>query len=338
MGRTGSARDFTTSRGRLLAHKRFLRRTATAVLIGALLLPAAAGGHVGAASKTAPKLSKKERARIRNSLARQVTRNPSVILTRGFMKKAALVEFRLPMSVRLSKSDGQGGYEASDDQLEITWDDSVFAWPLASLGGMIAAPQTVLMSGGFTVDAIFGGGDTSGYNELGATETVVGGSVSLKTDPFTVSEFSSACPAGPQLATDPGTDVTVTSAGARFGVLNLFSGEFRGTLSLRMGFASSLAASCGSAPETTPVVDNSGAPPMPLRFQGKFSISPSITPDGKMRFGKISLDDAVIPQLSTFAFVRACTEVAPPCNPQQFPARLKLKKLTAEVLLGDILP
>ena len=91
-------------------------------------------------------------------------------------------------------------------------------------------------------------------------------------------------------------------------------------------------------PETTPVVDNGSAPPMPVRFNGHFTISPSITPDGKMRFGKISLDDAVSPQLSTFAFVRACTEVPAPCNPQPFPARLKLKKLTAEVLLGDIFP
>jgi hypothetical protein len=291
-----------------------------------------------ATKKPAHELSRREKARLRKTLARQLRRNPSVILKRSFIRKAALVEFHLPMSVRLSPSDGQGGFQPSDDQLEIDWDDSAFSWPLAAAGGITAAPQVVSLSGGFTLDAVFGGGDTTGYGELGATETLMGGAIAMHSGSFTISEFEPACPSGPQLATDPGAQVSITSAGARFGVLNLFSDEIRGTLSLRMSFASNVAASCGATPQLTPVVDNTMAAPMPVRLDGKFVISPAITPDGDMRFGKITIDDAVDPQLSTFAFVRACTDLTPTCAPQQFPARLKLKKLTAEVLLGRVLP
>jgi hypothetical protein len=76
---------------------------------------------------------------------------------------------------------------------------------------------------------------------------------------------------------------------------------------------------------------------MPIRFDGKFRTSPAITADGHVRFGEITIDDSVTPQLSTFAYVRTCTG-ALTCDPEQFPARLKLKKLSAEVLLGDIGP
>jgi hypothetical protein len=122
--------------------------------------------------------------------------------------------------------------------------------------------------------------------------------------------------------------------------MNLFSQEVRGTLSLRMTFAASRTDTCGATPGLTEIVDNSSAPPIPVRFSGKFTISPAITPDGKLRFGKITIDDSVTPQLSTFGFVRSCTQQPAginPCAPQQFPARFKLKRLTADVLLGDVL-
>jgi hypothetical protein len=282
-------------------------------------------------------MSKKERARLRKTLSRQIRRNPNLILNRSFVRKATLAEFQLPMSVRLSRADGQGGYEASDDALEIDWDDSAFTWPLEAADGMMAAPQTVAISGSFSVDAVFGGGDTTGYGEPGATETLLGREVSMQADPFTISEFASACPSGPQLAVTPNQQVSLTAATSRYGVMNFFSPEFRGTLALRMTFASSLASSCGATPQTTPAVDNTSAPPVPVRFDGKFLVSPAITPDGKLRFGKITIDDAVTAQPSTFAFVRACTELAPTCNPQTFPARVKLKKLTAEVLVGRVI-
>jgi len=74
---------------------------------------------------------------------------------------------------------------------------------------------------------------------------------------------------------------------------------------------------------------------MPVSMSGKFYVSPALTADGQMRFGKIVVDDSVTPQRSTFAYVRSCTNILA-CDPMQFPARLKIKKLTADVLLGDI--
>jgi hypothetical protein len=239
------------------------------------------------------------------------------------------------MSIRLSRSNGVGGYEPSDDQLEITWDDSAFTWPLPS--GAIAVPQTATLSGGFTMEAVFNGGETSGYGELGAMETILGGGIKMNASPFTISEFATPCGSGPQLTTNPAAQVQLTSAGPRWGVMNLFSQTFSGTLSLRMTFAGSVAASCGATPTLTPTVDNSSAPPDPVRVQGSFTLSPAITPDGKVRFGRITIDDSATPQLSTFGFVRSCTGTVT-CDPQQFPARLKVKTLTAEVLLGDVLP
>jgi hypothetical protein len=308
--------------------------------------PTAAGKPVAAAKKKVDRLTPKQRARQRKALARQLRANPLLALDRGFVKKAALSEFHLPLSVRLRSSNGLGGFEPSDDQLEIAWDTSVFQWPL--LNGIPAATQTVFLSGGFTMEQIYIGGDTTGYGELGATEAIIGGGVKMSSDPFKISEFAAACASGPQLVTAPNTQVPITSAGARYGVMNMFSQEIRGTLSMRMTFAAQRTTGCGNAPVATDTVDNTTAPPMPVRFSGKLTVSPSITADGKIRFAKITIDDAVTPQLSTFAFVRSCTEPAappppvppaPPCsNPLSFPARLKFKKMTAEVLLGDVLP
>jgi hypothetical protein len=117
--------------------------------------------------------------------------------------------------------------------------------------------------------------------------------------------------------------------------MNLFTDEFRGSLSLRMTFASQAQDGCGGAISLTPTIDNLSASPMPVRLDGKFYVSPALTADGKMRFGKIVIDDSVTPQTSTFAYVRACTGTTT-CDPLQFPARLRMKKLTADVLLGDI--
>jgi hypothetical protein len=120
-------------------------------------------------------------------------------------------------------------------------------------------------------------------------------------------------------------------------LLNFFSQAVRGTLAVRMTFASAATPACGGTPAAPLPVDNTGAPPIPMRFDGAFKMSPSITADGKIRFGRITVDDSVTPQLSNFAYIRSCTGTVT-CDPQQFPARVKVKKLTAEVLLGAIGP
>ena len=287
------------------------------------------------ARKHAPakkRLTAKKRRAIRLELSRQVRRNPAAVTRTSWVRSASLVNYKLPMTVRLSRPDGLGGYEPSDDELEITWDDGANPWPLT--GGAPGVVQTAMLNGKFTMEASFGD-DADGYGELGATETTVGGGVDMTATPFTISEFDPLCGNGPQLVIDPSSAVAISSAGRKYGVLNLFTGDVRGSLSLRMTSTTIATDGCGGATSTPLTVDNSSATPMPLRFMGKFAISPGITPDGKLRFGKLTIDDAVTPQLSTFALFRACSGVLT-CDPLAFPSRLKLKKLTADVLLGSV--
>src|SRR5436190_660486 len=123
-----------------------------------------------------------ERVRVKRALTREVRRNPGVVLKRRFLKKASFVDFKLPLTVRLGRSNGMGGYEASDDAVEIDWDDAVVPWPLP--GGMPAATQTTFLSGRFTLEASLGD-DTGGYGELGALETVQGMTTQMTATPFT---------------------------------------------------------------------------------------------------------------------------------------------------------
>jgi hypothetical protein len=289
---------------------------------------------VAVKSVSAKSKKAKERARIRRALTRERKHNPAAILKKSFLRKAALVDYRVPFTVRLGKSDGAGGFNASDDQVEITWDDGANAWPALTPAGQPTGVQVTNLSGSFTMEAIWDG-DSTGLGEPGAIETVVGNGISMTATPFAISDFDPICGTSPQILTDPGNNIAVTSSGFRYGVLNPFADTIRGTLSLRMtNFASQVYPSCGDVPAISPAVVNVAAPPMPVRFSGEFDTSPAITADGHVRFGKITIDDSVTPQLSTFAYVRACTD-AVTCNPQLFPARLKVKKLTAEVLLGD---
>jgi hypothetical protein len=312
-------------------HVRPIIRAAAAAILSATLLiaaPAAALAEPAAVAAKAKAKKKKTSAQIRRDLARQVKRKPSTIFSKSFLKQADLVDFRLPLTVRLT--DGSGVTNPTGDQLEISWDDSVTPWPAF---GVAPATQTMNLTGQFTMELSYGD-DTSGYGELGSMEALQGARIAMQGSPITVAAFS-GCPSGPQLRVPAGETVSITSAGARYGLLNPFAQRFRGSLMLTMNFVSEFATACAGPYTTTPAVDNSLSPPMPLRFDGRFRMSPAITADGKVRFGEISIDDATTPQASTFAYVRSCTS-SPDCTPQQFPARLKLKKLTAEVLLGDI--
>ena len=303
--------------------------TALALLVGTLV-PTLADARAPSRHLTSA-----EKAQSRQRLRDEVRRHPAKVFTKQFLRKASLVEFKLPLTVRLNPSDGQGGYLPSDDVLEIAWDDSTIMWPLTA-PTVKAAPQLISLDGTFTMEADFGG-DASGYGELGALETLTGRGIAMTADPFTISEFDPTCVSGPQIAGDPAHQVAVSSAGSRYGVMNMFSNVFRGSLALRMSFGSQIQSSCGGPVAVTSAPDQSAEAPMPVRMNGSFRLSPALTADGKMRLGRIVIDDSITPQTSTFAYVRACTNaVTPSCDPEQFPARLTVKKLTADVLLGSI--
>src|SRR4051812_48813713 len=67
-----------------------------------LLLVAAALCVLAApAQAQRPHLSKQRAAHIRATLRKQVRHNPRVVRRRSFLKKAALVDFKLPVTLRL---------------------------------------------------------------------------------------------------------------------------------------------------------------------------------------------------------------------------------------------
>jgi hypothetical protein len=319
--------------------RRTVARTVVAVLAGAVLvlpcletLAVAQPAAVSAKSAKPKKLSARQRATIKRGLQRTLKRSPASVFERSFVRKAGLVDFKLPLTVRLNKAAAGGGFEASDDVLEIQWDTSLEPWPLGPLGTM-PATQDMSVDGYFTMEADYGG-DTTGYGELGAMETAQGMGLAMTGTPITISEFATSCPDGPQVFVPSGDQVAISSVQPRFGLVNYYTNQLRGSLALRMTFATQAAASCGATPGAPQTVDNTAQPPMPVYFSGSFRMSPGITSDGHVRFGVLSVDDSVTAQTTTFGYVRACTGQTA-CDPVPFPARLKFKKLTAEVLLGD---
>jgi hypothetical protein len=66
-------------------------------------------------------------------------------------------------------------------------------------------------------------------------------------------------------------------------------------------------------------------------------VSPAITADGYIRFGTIKVSDSNLPQSSSLGKLTMCTApVGSGCAAKSFPARLKLKTLTAELVLGQV--
>jgi hypothetical protein len=179
---------------------------------------------------------------------------------------------------------------------------------------------------------------------LGTLETTQGAAVAMGGSAFAISDFSTPCDP-PQTAlqvyqANPDIPpVAFTSAGAQSGIINLFSGQIAGELHLIAQFASTRVTACGATPFDTQV-DSGGTVPLVLTYNGTFHVSPSITPDGHMRFGVMTITTA---QQSSFGYLHSCTidpsTVTPPgdqCVDAAYPVRLSFQKLTAELVLGGI--
>lgn len=321
------------------AQRRFFAWAAPAALCFAVVafVPA------GAQAATAPKhLSKQAKAKERRALARAVERNPATLLKRGFIRKAQILDFELPAVVRLN---GPGA--TSDDVVDVRYDTSVFPWPeidptAGTAESQPSADQQTTLNGSFGMQLNFGG-TSDGYGVLGGVETTQGQFAAMTATGFDVSAFgptcstsddpctgsATACPPGdqPELAAGP---ITLTSAGMDSGLLELFAGRFRGTLRLRADFAGERRSACAAPGVTTLALDDPA--PLPVSVDGDFKISPAITADGRLRLGKISATNTAI-QRSNFALLHGCTSDTS-CDEQIFPLRLKVRRLTAELILG----
>ena len=76
-----------------------LRRRVLRVVAIATAVAMVFGAFAGGAS--AKKISKAQKAKISKQLRKQIKKNPRVIRSKSFLRKAALVNFKLPVTIRL---------------------------------------------------------------------------------------------------------------------------------------------------------------------------------------------------------------------------------------------
>jgi hypothetical protein len=305
----------------------------------------AASHHQGPGPQSKAQKRAHARALARKRLARELRHNPKALLKPSFIRKAQIAEFDLPVTVRLNKSNDQ-----TLTALSLQWSPAVFApWPSAPAEQPVSpdpsTPDTVTsqLTGTFTMVIHFNR-DTSGYGGLGTLETTQGAAVAMSGSAFPISDFATPC-APPQTALQvyqPSPDVppvAFVSGGATSGILNLFNGRVAGELHLIAKLASTRVTACGATPFNTQV-DSGGAVPLVVTYDGDLHVSPSITPDGHMRFGVITITAA---QQSSFGYVHSCTvdpstvtAPADQCVDAAYPLRLSFQKLTGEIVLGAI--
>jgi len=317
-------------------------------VIAALALsvgPAVAAPPAHAAKAKPHKLSKHQKAALRRQLQRALKRNPAVALRRDFLKKAQVADLNLPLTLRLARS-GQGPI---DDQLGVTWTSETFPWPVGFAELQPAPDNTppggvIPLDGTSSLEAEFGN-DTSGYVAPGVVETLTGGKVAfdsgLIAPAIPVSDYATAADNNVPLCNAPRiqlSNVTFATGRATQSLLHLFGGTARVTLHVVAGTTTQVApATCSDPFDSTPNVyaPQSNGPIVPITFDATFKISPSVTADGRLRLGILSVPSGSV-QPTTFARLTMCVDEAVPCTTKVFPARLKVLQMESEVLVGDI--
>jgi hypothetical protein len=147
-----------------------------------------------------------------------------------------------------------------------------------------------------------------------------------------------ASPAGcldPALARTDGP-TTITGAPGSTGVVNLLQGTFSMDLHLSFAYRTFTRSICSDPFATTALMDGTGRPPLPLRLDGSFRLSPAITADGRLRLGRLVIAG---PQHDSYAELHTCTAAAPdPCavaDDGVLPGRLSATGFSAELIVGS---
>lgn len=300
-------------------------------------------------------------ARDRRRLAAALRRNPRGALRRGFLRRAAVSGFKMPVTVRLRPGT----------RLGISWAPTRF--PLD--GGLFAPPlaeQELELSGSFPMIIDFQAGP--GYGGVGNIQgrSGPGGSITAP-GPLVIAE-QAGCPGATPAFVEAATGTTggapfvATPATQTWVDLNPFTGTSGGYLDLKMSVRSRVlgyGATCNApgpvadydVPATASPADPWNAP-VRLRWSGAFRIAPAITADGAIRFGKMTVDGTAQTQDPTTGNIWGCaTEDAitgsglplgTPCTsadgsplvgetvgPAPFAAALVVKRLSADIVLGD---
>ena len=282
------------------------------------------------------------------------------------MRRARAAALDLPLTVRLNQlidADPAPGIQlseyASDDQLEI--DMGGGSAPVAPPFGQYSGVQDVTITGQFGITGLFSR-DSIAY---GAAALALGArDVAMKADSFSLLDFSPSCSPSADPLLQAGLPSIVSApplptGDRRGGVLNWFSGDITLKLytqfrfnSLRRGtFSGSVFSDdCTGSQYWTSAIQSLSNPVIPIQLAGHFDISPGLTTDGRLRLFKVIFDDAVIPQVPLAAVIHTCTTATTSAGSGTAPsttcdgvsgddsalsATIKVKKLTAEVLIGD---
>ena len=314
-----------------------------------------------AKAKKKPRYTEAQKRKIRRQLSRQLRKNPRLIRRRWFVRKASHVGYELPLTVRMNPivtTTGASGIThmeaSSNDSLQFDLGTTVAADP----AGVLAGVTSTTVTGRFNLRAKFGG-ETVGYGTLGVMELGVG-DVSLAGTSIPVVNADPACGDGnPLLKTGPleiSEAPPLPAADRRGGHLNWFTGDISVRLYTQVN-SNSLrrdSDSCLAGYSWTDRITSTSNPIVPIDMVGRFSVSPAITSDGRLRLFKLAFQDAVTPQAELAARLRFCRVPVSPLEPEANPAPtgtcapglaptgdeleafsyVKVKDFTAEVLIG----
>lgn len=264
------------------------------------------------------------RAAQRRALAHRLHRHPRIAAQRWFLRKAALLGVDVPITLRLTPRTGQapGQSAPADDTILLALGTDPTEPPLPA--GFAAGDATSTLSG--TIQgALRFSQDASGYGSLGAVDLGFGATAMTATG-FDLVRDGGGCP----LLTT--TTVDVSDAPGSVGYVNLFDGSFSIDLHTRFSFAATSWTSCATGQAMTAFMDGQSEPPLPLRLDGTFRISPAITADGRVRLGKLAIAGA---QNDSYAELHTCTDANQPCT-GVLPGRISATAFGAEMLVGHV--
>ena len=269
---------------------------ATLALVASLLAFPAAPEAFAASSKGG-------KAAARKQLKRQLQRDPKAVLKATFIRKAAAVDFSLPIAVRMT---------APVNGLAMELDYDPLSAPV--LGSQPPATATTTVTGSVGGVARFGA-DTSGYGDPGTVELLQQDAAPPGQTRLTGTPLALLAGPGCVMNTGPLT----FNVRSTYATINFFTGAYRGNLRLVPSFVTTPGPGCATMTSQDPAV----APPLPVALRGHFRISPSILPDGRVRLGLLSADP---PQEDSHGELHT--------NLATLTARVKATSFQAELLLG----
>jgi hypothetical protein len=286
-----------------------------------------------ATAEAAKRPSPQQRAAMRKALLKEIRKNPTVVGKRSFLRQATFFGFDLPVTLRLTPVANQAGDPAApdDDSIQIDLGTDATNAPLPA--GVKPGVVSSTLKGKISATLRFSQ-DTAGYGQVGVVELGFG-ALSLTGTGFSL--VNDAAPATCALL-ETSDSVAISAASGSQGYLSLFGGSFSMDLHTSFAFSSLSSATCGGGVTTTSVMSGIGRPPLPIRIDGSFRISPAMTADGRVRLGKLAMSGA---QSDSFVQVHTCLAAPPPAqcavaDDGVVTGRLMTTAFTAELLVGNV--